>query len=124
VRLLPAAVALTAVALAACRSHASQDELVTWARHIRAMPGRTACATEHDHPAGLYGEFDPERGICFIRPSLIPADIGAFGATYVTLEWNERREPFVQLDFGGGFIEAHGVRIDATGVHPFHAEEQ
>jgi hypothetical protein len=115
---------LVIAALAACSSHASQDELIAWAQRIRAMPGRTACSTQADHPAGLYGEFDPERGICFVRPSLIPPAIAALGATYVTVEWTDKHEPVVQLDFGGGFVEAHGVRIDGSGVHSFEAEEQ
>lgn len=100
----------------------SDDELRAATIWLRAL-GPVACATNDDKPAGIIGELAPDATQCLARPSLIPPAIRALGANYVFVERGEHGERVVDVDFGGGFIEANGYRISGSAVAHYDARD-
>lgn len=95
-----------ASALAGCsqrevpRVPASVD---AWARTLLARPAAEVCDRVH---AGYF---------CRVRDELVPADVRALGARAITLQNVNGDVRFVDLDWGGGHIDAHGVLIGPAG---------
>jgi hypothetical protein len=74
------------------------------------MPIEDVCAGD---AAGRY--------FCRVRPDLIPDDVRALGAT-ISLQ-NLRGERYLDLDWGGGHVDAYGVLIGpADWSHAANAE--
>jgi hypothetical protein len=102
------ALAAAAFALAACRdartpTHDVPASVDAWARRILAMPVEEACDGE------VHADF-----FCSVAVSMMPGDIRALGAT-ITLQNARRRDRYLDLDWGGGHSEAHGVLIGPAG---------
>ncbi len=109
--------------IAACsRSHAP-PELDAWARKVLALPLDQVCATDADHPVGIYGTFTPARD-CLVRPSLVTPEIRALGANYIFRSSTRAGAGYLVLDWGGGFVDAYGVLVGAPGFVPDPNEGQ
>jgi hypothetical protein len=70
-----------------------------WARKLIAMPVEDVCGGE------VRASY-----FCAVRPDLIPSDVRTLGARSISLE-NVRGERYIDLDWGGGHVEAYGVII-------------
>jgi hypothetical protein len=81
---------------------AISTEVDTWARKVIALPVQEACT-----PGQTDGFF------CAVRPTLFTPAVRQLGAT-ITLQ-NLRDERYINIDWGGGHVEAHGVIIGPAG---------
>ncbi|HEY5925966.1 MAG TPA: hypothetical protein VIV11_29965 [Kofleriaceae bacterium] len=75
-----------------------------WARTILAMPVAEVCAGETH--AGYF---------CQVRESLVTSEVRGIGARSITLQAVRSNERYLDFDFGGGHVEAHGVLIGPAG---------
>jgi hypothetical protein len=106
-----------AIVLAACGSSHAPPELDAWARTVLVLPLDQVCSTADDHPGSVYGTFIVSDD-CLVRPSLVPPEIRALGATYIFHSRNRDGARYLVLDWGGGFIEANGIYVGNTGFVP------
>jgi hypothetical protein len=77
-------------------------EVDAWARRVIALPVQEACV------AGQTDGF-----FCSVRPTLLTPEVRRLGAT-ITLQ-NLRGERYINIDWGGGHVEAYGVIIGPSG---------
>jgi hypothetical protein len=77
--------------------------LDVWARTILAMPVGDVC----DAPAAGY--------FCRVREALVPAEVRAVGMHTISLEGLGHDEHYIDMDWGGGHIEAYGVIVWPAG---------
>ena len=82
-------------------------EVDVWARSILAKPIADVCAGD------LMADF-----FCNVQRSLITDEVRQLGANYVSLQDVHSNERYIDLDWGGGHVEAHGVVIGQANWMP------
>lgn len=95
---------LVVLAFVACDRDARSvtPDVDAWARRVIALPVQEACV------AGQTDGF-----FCSVRPTLLTPEVRRLGAT-ITLQ-NLRGERYINIDWGGGHVEAYGVIIGPSG---------
>jgi hypothetical protein len=92
--------------LAACRSHGGggdvPGDIDDWARKILAMPAEQVCTSDTPLRDAYF---------CMVKPALFTDAVRALDCTYVTLQNLHSQEHYLNFDWGGGHIEAHGILI-------------
>jgi hypothetical protein len=78
-------------------------EIDVWARQILALPVDDVCAGE------IRADF-----FCSVRPALFTPAVRELGARSITLQ-NIRGERYVDIDWGAGHVEAHGMLVGPSG---------
>lgn len=80
-------------------------EIDVWARSILAMPVEDVCA----------GAPHPQAYNCTVRAALLTDVVRRLGARSVVLANVHSNERYIDLDWGGGHVEAYGVMIGPIG---------
>jgi hypothetical protein len=102
---IPSAIAVLLMTMACGQHHPSVPrEVDVWARRILAMPVDEVCTgTVH---ANYF---------CAVRDSLITDAVRDLGARSISVENLQSNERYIDLDWGGGHVEAYGVIIGPVG---------
>jgi hypothetical protein len=108
-------IAIAAVAACGGRDAPTVSPSVdAWARALIARPVAEVCGP---------GEV-AARTFCFVRAELVSAEVKSLGAHMVMLE-SERDAHYINLDWGGGHVDAYGVIIGPAGwAHVADAERK
>jgi hypothetical protein len=98
--------ALVAIAAIGCRASSTgvPPSIDRWAREILDKPSDAICSG--DVKAGYF---------CEVKPSLVTDEVRALGAHSITLQNVDGVDRYLDIDWGGGHVDAFGVLIGPKG---------
>lgn len=98
---------LLVAALCSCKDElpAIPSSVDAWARIVLATDEKLVCVEQH-------GSF------CRVNESLVPRQIRALGMRTIWLQGIGTRERYIDMDWGGGHVDAYGVVVGPVGWAP------